>query len=123
MTRQNFSKAQKVEIIKRATRDSVTYCEKCKLPAKKWEIDHIIACALGGTNDLSNARLLCLPCHREEKTPQDVANIAKAKRREARHLGVKKDGPKLKSRGFQKSSKEPRICKPALPPRQIYTDE
>lgn len=29
-----------------------------------WDIDHIMPLALGGTNDLSNLRTLCIPCHR-----------------------------------------------------------
>src|ERR1700761_3955162 len=40
MTRRNFTTAVRVEIIKRATRDGVVYCEHegCGLPTKKYEV-------------------------------------------------------------------------------------
>lgn len=31
----------------------------------KWEVDHIQALALGGGDERSNLRRLCVPCHRE----------------------------------------------------------
>lgn len=31
----------------------------------RWEVDHILAVADGGTDDPSNLRLLCVPCHHE----------------------------------------------------------
>lgn len=87
----------------------------------KFEIDHIRADGLLGEPTIENARLLCSPCH-AEKTKTDVAAIAKAKRREALHLGVRKK-PSFVSRGFakyEKPAKEPL----KLPPRRdIYKDK
>lgn len=121
MTRREFTKAIKVAVVKRATKNGNVYCEGCGALAKKWEIDHVRADGLLGDNTLDNARLLCRPCH-VAKTAADVAAIAKAKRVEARHIGVRKK-PTLKSRGFEKSAKDRAIDKdalPRLPPRRLY---
>lgn len=53
-----------------------------------WEVEHIIPFAMGGADDESNWSLAHIKCHRA-KTTEDVGNIAKAKRREARHIGAK----------------------------------
>lgn len=121
MTRREFTKAIKVAVVKRATKNGNVYCEGCGALAKKWEIDHDRPDGLLGDATLDNARLLCRPCH-VAKTAADVAAIAKAKRVEARHIGVRKK-PTLKSRGFEKSAKDRTIDKdalPRLPPRRLY---
>lgn len=53
-----------------------------------WEVEHIIPFAMGGADDESNWSPAHIKCHRT-KTSEDVGNIAKAKRREARHIGAK----------------------------------
>ncbi len=61
-----------------------------------WTIEHIRALGLGGADEDSN----CAPAHedcRRQKDKADVAAISKAKRRKAKHLGIKR-----KSRGLQK---------------------
>ena len=77
-------------------------CEECgaKLKVGEGEYDHRIPCAMGGEATLDNCQVLCRVCHRAPgaKTAQDVANISKAKRREHKHLGIKR----TKSRGFWK---------------------
>lgn len=54
-----------------------------------WDVEHVIPLALGGDDDAANMR----PAHRKHchagKTVQDVADIARAKRREARHIGAR----------------------------------
>ena len=111
MSRREFSKAVKVQTIKRATgADGNQYCEECHALAKRFQIDHVNPDGLTGEPTLENARLLCEPCHRE-KTKQDVADIAKAKRREAAHLGVR-PAPKLKGPGFHKVQPQRRASKP-----------
>lgn len=52
-----------------------------------WDVEHIIPFAMGGADDESNWAPAHSKCHRT-KTTDDVGKIAKAKRREARHLGV-----------------------------------
>ena len=122
MARKEFSKAVKVACIKRATVDGQVYCEACgSLTKGRFDIDHIRADGLLGEPTIENARLLCKPCH-DEKTKADVAAIAKAKRREAIHLGVRKKSSFV-SRGFakyEKPAKEPL----KLPPRkQMFVDK
>ena len=105
MPRREFSKAVKVAVVKRAQKDGVIYCEECHLPTQHFEIDHCRPDALLGEPTLENAKLLCIGCHKE-KTASDVASIAKAKRVEAKHLGVKTvPVKKIQSRGFVKSEK------------------
>lgn len=54
-----------------------------------WIVEHKRALGLGGEDTDEN----CGPAHeicRRQKDKQDVADIARAKRRKARHLGIKK---------------------------------
>lgn len=122
MARKEFSKSVKVAVIKRATKDGIVFCEECGALAKKWEIDHITPDGLLGEPTLENAKLLCQICH-SEKTKKDVKNIAQAKRREAKHLGVRKK-PTLMSRGFTKFEKVRKIDKSlfALPRKNMFED-
>lgn len=117
MTRQEFPKSVKVAVIKRATADNgVVYCESCGLPAKKWQIDHVRADGLLGKPVLENAELICEACY-SVKNPDDTRKIARAKRREAKHIGaVSEPAIKIKSPGFAQSAKR-RINPTPLPPR------
>lgn len=117
MTRREFSKAVKVAAIKKATRDGKVFCEGCGcLVTGRFEIDHIRADGLLGEPTLENARVLCGPCHKE-KTASDVNRIAKAKRVEARHLGIRKAG-----RGFAKREKETVELTKVVARRPMFTD-
>jgi 5-methylcytosine-specific restriction protein A len=51
------------------------------------EYDHRVSDEMGGTPALENCEVLCVPCHRA-KTAQDAGHLARAKRREAKHLGA-----------------------------------
>lgn len=103
MPRKEFPKSVKVAVIKRTTRDGVTYCEKCGAMAKKWQIDHITPDGLTGQPVIENAMLICEPCF-TVKNAIDTSTIAQAKRREARHIGATK--PKGTLRGPQLPKKE-----------------
>jgi 5-methylcytosine-specific restriction endonuclease McrA len=46
-------------------RDNYT-CQNCGATDPPLEIDHIVAIARGGTNDLSNLRTLCRSCNRQK---------------------------------------------------------
>ena len=50
-------------------------CNRCGVTAQ--QIDHILALALGGTDDWSNLQPLCKPCHKL-KTSEDVRLIRSA---------------------------------------------
>ena len=124
--RSEFPRAVRVAVIKRTTRDSVVYCEECGCPAKTFEIDHINADGLTGKPTIENARLLCTPCHRS-KTKADVAAIAKAKRREARHLGASKPKGNIRGPSFAKPEPQRKASKPvekfnSLPRRAMFKD-
>ena len=127
MTRREFPRSVKVAVVKRATRESVVYCEACGAQAKRWQIDHVRPDGLGGDPVLANAMLICEACF-GAKNPADTRTIAKAKRREARHIGVKTPPAiQIKSRGFTKAVRDPRagkarIQRVQLPPRQMFRE-
>ena len=54
-----------------------------------WELEHVIPLELCGADDDSNWAVAHVKCH-AVKTKRDVTMIAKAKRRERRHKGIKK---------------------------------
>jgi hypothetical protein len=94
MSRREFPRSVKAEIVKRAMDEKGRIrCEGCYGVVRRFEIDHVIAEALvvDKTKPLTakDGQLLGYCCHRGEdgKTAQDVANIARAKRRGAKHDG------------------------------------
>ncbi len=105
MNRREFSHKIRLVIVARAMNaNGQVVCEGCGqiLHMKKYEIDHTIAEALVVDKSkpltAKDGQLLGMCCHRGEagKTAKDVSDIARAKRRQAAHLGIKP-----KSRGFQ----------------------
>jgi 5-methylcytosine-specific restriction protein A len=94
--RQNFSEKTK----KLAWERAKGCCEACGLPIapKKPEFDHVNPDGLTGEPTLANCMCLCGPCHKA-KTRKDVANIARAKRRERKHIGIRKTSKFACSRG------------------------
>jgi 5-methylcytosine-specific restriction endonuclease McrA len=54
----------------------------------KWEVEHIIPIAMGGADDESNMAPAHNSCH-APKTVADLRNVARAKRRKAKHVGAK----------------------------------
>lgn len=55
---------------------------------ERWDVEHIIPLALGGEDARSNWAPAHVACHRE-KTKQDAADIGRARRVHARHIGAK----------------------------------
>ena len=110
MSRREFSKAQKAQMLKRASNErGIIFCEGCGLniTGKAVEFDHTIpeAMVIDKTKALTIEDGKALGrdcCHRAPggKTAQDLADIAKAKRREAGHLGIKHRPSRLQSAGF-----------------------
>ena len=86
--RREFTKAIKIQVIKRATQHGNIICEKCGGLAKRFQIDHVIADAHGGKAVIDNAMLICEACY-TVKNPIDTTIAAKIKRQEAKHLGAK----------------------------------
>lgn len=98
MSRREFDRKTKVEIIRRSTRDGVVYCESCGLPAKRFHIDHTDPDGLQVDKSkpltAADGKLLCAgsreTCHGKKTAEQDVPAIALAKRQEAKSLGAEK---------------------------------
>jgi hypothetical protein len=98
--RREFSRAQKIEMINRAM-DSTgrILCEGCGLniTGKVIEFDHVIPEALVLDKNpglvIADGRVLGRDCCRRRpggKTATDLADIAEAKRREARRFGIRR---------------------------------
>jgi hypothetical protein len=100
--RREFTTADIVEIVQRATRAGwKVHCERCGAwckSSKDRRIDHIIPEAMRPYADMTrkltprDGQLMCLPCHDKHKTPRDRDGIAEAKRREAAELSVERPG-------------------------------
>lgn len=84
------SPTERVRLFKR--HGGICHLCGCKIGiGQKWELSHDVPLELGGADDDDNTKLAHKICHRQQTSETDVPNIAKAKRREARHLGVKPD--------------------------------
>lgn len=110
MARREFTRAVYAQIVHRATVNGVVACEGCGLilGKKPYHIDHTIADALQIDKSrkltADDGKLLGVECCHDPKTrEQDIPAIAKAKRREANHLGFEAPASKLKSAPFPKS--------------------
>lgn len=120
--RREFSRAQKAQMLKRASdAKGIIHCEGCHLniTGKAVEFDHTIpeAMVIDKTKPLTiedGKALGKYCCHRAPggKTAQDLADIAKAKRREADHLRIAK--PSLRGAGFQKREPQRRASSPLI---------
>ncbi len=88
MSRREFSNYVKAQAAIRANGK----CEQCtaRLLTGGYHYDHDTPDALGGEPTLDNCKLLCKACHSLKTTRADAPNIAKAKRRERKHLGIRK---------------------------------
>lgn len=127
--RREFSRAQKVAMIKRAMDGAGRICcEGCGLniTGKAIEFDHIIAEALildkRAPLEVEHGRVLGRDCcHRAPgaKTSRDLAAIAEAKRREARYLGIRR----LSSRGFAKTPPQRLASRPLAKPAAWRRDD
>lgn len=65
-----------------------------------WDISHEIPLELGGADDDENRKPAHRKCHRSHTAAVDQPNIAKAKRREMKHIGAKPKGRRF--RGWRK---------------------
>ena len=99
--RQEFTRKQRREIFERAAGK----CEGCgaKLKTGSGEYDHVIPFEISRDSSVSNAALLCTPCHRGKTAKSDAPTIAKVKRIHAKHHGIwPASRAKIQSRGFPK---------------------
>ena len=127
--RREFTRAQKVEMIKRAMAGGGRIlCEGCGLniTGKAIEFDHTIPEALVIDKSvalaISDGRVLGRDCcHRRPggKTATDLAEIAEAKRREARHFGIRR----LDRAGFTPSQPQHSASRPLTKPAAWRRDD
>jgi hypothetical protein len=128
--RREFSPMVYAEIVRRAIRsDGKIICEGCGgvVKAKKYHVDHTIpdALMLDKKRKLTAAdgKLLGIDCCHSPKTKDDVAAIAKAKRREAKHVGIRRPTQKIVSAPFPITGKaEKRAAKQSLPFKPLFRE-
>jgi hypothetical protein len=128
MARREFPKDIYAQIVRRAIQPSGEIaCEGCGLVLgkKPYHVDHTIADALllDKTRKLTadDGKLLGVECCHAPKTKIDVKNIAEAKRREAKHLGIKRPKQTIKSAPFPAIGRPAsQQCKPLPPRRPLY---
>lgn len=70
-----------------------------RLTVGKMIYDHVIPDQMGGEPILSNLQVICAPCDKI-KTARDQGDIAKARRRQDAHLGIRPP-TKLQGQGFR----------------------
>ena len=78
-------------------------CRSCYEPLKadSFEDDHHLALIDGGTNELSNRRLICVPCHKA-KSATEHKNNSKAKRLKYGRTKTGKPMPGTKASGIKR---------------------
>lgn len=119
--RRNFTKAVKVEIVKRALRpDGQPACEKCGAIGCKLEVHHLTMDAMETDKSrkltAEDGQLLCEPCH-DIETKKQMPVFVQARDREASHLNVRNSS----SRSFQKPEKVKQPSRHApLQPKRLY---
>lgn len=87
MTRRRISTKARVELFN-AHKGRCHICSQKIAVGEAWDVEHVVPLALGGSDEVSNLSPAHRACH-SPKTKDDVGQIAKAKRQEARHLGAK----------------------------------
>lgn len=116
MARREFTSAVYAQIVLRATNAAgLVQCEGSGLVLGKrpYHVDHTIADGLQIDKrrklTADDGKLLGVECCHRPKTADDVAKIAEAKRREAKHLGIARPKQSIRSAGFPKApAKEPK---------------
>ena len=76
-------------------------CARPGCPERATDVDHILPLWLGGSNREKNLEGLC-PGHHAAKTKAEASLRAKAKRREQRDQGTRRERKPIPSRGFDK---------------------
>ncbi|CAB4145937.1 HNHc domain containing protein [uncultured Caudovirales phage] len=79
-------------------------------PGEKWDLDHKVALINEGQHRESNLFPALRDKHRE-KTAEDVAEKAVVAHTRKRHVGITKPAGTIKSAGFSKSAKPPKVSR------------
>jgi len=97
MTRRPLSVTRRVALFQ----SHAGVCHLCSgriQAGEAWEVSHEIPLELGGADDEANMRPAHAKCHRAHTSTVDIPNIARAKRRYAKHIGARKRSTFLGSR-------------------------
>lgn len=86
--RRAMSPMRKLRVFE-AARGLCHLCQTRIQVGEKWDVEHVRPLALGGADDDANMAPAHAKCH-AVKTAGDVTAIARAKRRKAKMLGIKK---------------------------------
>lgn len=96
--RQEFTKLTKAQAFQRAGGRCECGCGS-KLTPGEIEYDHWpVPAALGGSNDLTNCRVLRKKCHRRQTAAKDVPAIAKSTRIAEKAMGLRKSSRPMAKR-------------------------
>ncbi len=88
MTRKSWTLLRKARVFEAHNGVCHICGDKIDGTREAWELEHIIPIAMGGEDDESNAAPAHVVCHKG-KTATDKAQIAKANRVRAKHMGAK----------------------------------
>lgn len=101
--RREFSKKTKLAAFQRC--NGICEAKNCgvKLTPGKYTYDHRVPDQLGGEPTLENCQVICSACDKA-KTRQDAGDIAKARRRNYQHIGIKKPRTITRWRRFDGSA-------------------
>ena len=119
--RKKLTRTERVAVFK----DNGGICDICggKIVGKKWDVSHRRPLAMGGADDKSNWFPAHRTCHRVETATKDIPAIGEAKRRDASHIGVRKEptmkSPKRTPAAPQNNASRP-LAKTLPPPRPMY---
>lgn len=124
MARREFTPTVYAQIVKRAMLPTGEIaCEGCGLVLgkKPYHVDHTKPDGMEVDKSrkltADDGKLLGVACCHAPKTKRDIAQIAEAKRREAKHLGIKRPKQSIQSKGFDRKQRSP---KPVLSPRPMF---
>jgi len=98
MTRRRLSAKARAAIFN-AANGICHICDGGIQAGEAWQVEHIVPIAMGGADEPDNMRPAHDKCHKA-KTKDDMANIAKAKRIEARDKGFSRPKQSIPKRPF-----------------------
>jgi 5-methylcytosine-specific restriction protein A len=88
-TRKRLSTKDRVRIFELA-KGVCHLCDGKITTGQSWEVSHAVPLEMGGADEIQNMFPAHKACHAAQTAKIDIPMIAKAKRRQARHLGIKK---------------------------------
>lgn len=100
----------------------ICYLSALTIKGQAWDLDHITPLKDGGEHRENNLAPTLKKYHKL-KTAREAAERVKTERTKQKHSGARRPKQSLKSRGFEKSEKTPKIDKgafPELPRRSLY---